>query len=397
MNKDLKEKLIKKLKEAKIPTDVKIPAFYLRIQNIINNCPAPCLEYLEVIVNEDTEKFHDKLRIHQDINFRIIFNLSTKFSDVLFQNMRNYNTFPGKWFYEYLLAIDMFANTDIIYSYLEAQNIMKLNSFQREILFSEIFYNEYLKIPCFITPTNTFIDWISVKKARKVDYYAAYTSNYIIVNEYNLYHSTGYQIYNIIIHELVHFSQYAGQLFYINKPNTLNKKTKLYNGQYCDMQTWSSFLIHSVKYVHSKNKKISNLSRIFYYIATDEIEAHDIAYKKTKELMELLNDNDEELLNQEKYYKNNLQKAYDIIKKQYHIDQLDNNTIQNEYNHAICHLMYNENPESHLQAMIMYDIMNVIICQDYIDVGLTFDEDRFKLETMNAVLEQYGFSKEKFQ
>lgn len=401
MDKDLKEKLIKKLKEAKIPTDVKIPEFYLRIQNIINNCPEPCLEYLEIMVNEDKEKIYDRLRIHKDINFTILFSLYAEFGDVLFQNMRNYmryNSFSGESVYKCLLTIDMFINTDIIYSYLKTKNIIKLNSFQREILFSQIFYNEYLKIPCFIATTNwDTINWISVKKARKVDYYAKYASNYITINEYHLYHSTGYQIYKTIIHELVHFHQHAGQLFYVNKPDILKKNTKLYNGQYCDMQTGSSFLINHLKYVSSKNKNISNLSRMFYYMTTNEIEAYDIAYKKTKELMKILNDNDEKLLIKENIHQNNVKKQYDKIRERYHIDQLDNNTIQEEYNYAIYHLQYNENPKSYFQAMLMYDIMNVIICQDYINAGLTFDEDRFKLETMNAVLEQYGFSKESFQ
>ena len=163
------------------------------------------------------------------------------------------------------------------------------------------------------------------------------------------------------------------------------------------MQTKHSSFNFSTKYKYSKTKQVSILSKIFYYVTFDEIEANNVSDKKTKELMELLNDNDEKLLNEEKFYKNNLQKAYDKIKKRYHIDQLDNNTIQEEYNYAIYHLIYNENPKSYLQAMIMYDVMNVFICQDYIDAGLTFDEDRFKLETMNAVLEQYGFSRENFQ
>ena len=157
MNKDLKKKLIKQLKEAKIPTDIKIPAFYLRIQNIINHCPEPCLEYLEIMFNEDREKFYDKLKIHKDINFIIISDLTIEFRGVLFPDMRNcmkYASFPGKSLYEQLLTIDMFTNTDIIYSYLKTQNIMKLNSFQREILFSQILYNEYLKIPCFTATTN---------------------------------------------------------------------------------------------------------------------------------------------------------------------------------------------------------------------------------------------------
>lgn len=355
------------------------------------------------MVNEDKEKIYDRLRIHKDINFTILFSLYAEFGDVLFQNMRNYmryNSFSGESVYKCLLTIDMFINTDIIYSYLKTKNIIKLNSFQREILFSQIFYNEYLKIPCFIVSKDAHtLNFPVFQKSRKNKDNAQYSckQNSITISEYHLYHSTGYQIYKTIIHELVHFHQHAGQLFYVNKPDILKKNTKLYNGQYCDMQTGSSFLINHLKYVSSKNKNISNLSRMFYYMTTNEIEAYDIAYKKTKELMKILNDNDEKLLIKENIHQNNVKKQYDKIRERYYIDQLDNNMIQNEYNHAICHLMYNEKPESYLQAMLMYDIMNVIICQDYIDAGLTFDEDRFKLKTMNAVLEQYGFSKENFQ
>ena len=128
----------------------------------------------------------------------------------------------------------------------------------------------------------------------------------------------------------------------------------------------------------------------------DEIEANNISYKKATELIKISNDSDEGLLIEEKHYENNLERQYDKIKKRYHIEQFDNNIIQNEYNYAIYHLIYNENPESYLQAMLMYDVMNVIICQDYIDAGLTFDEDRFKLETMSTILKRYGFSKNFF-
>lgn len=399
MDKDLKEKLIKKLKEAKIPTDVKIPEFYLRIQNIINHCPEPCLEYLEIMFNEDREKFYDKLKIHKDINFIIISDLTINFIDVLFPDMRNcmkYASFPGKSLYEQLLTIDMFTNTDIIYSYLKTQNIMKLNCRQREILFSQILYNEYLKIPCF--PDE---DWelLSFIKFKELGTLASYRKYCIEINEHYLHSADGYDIYNTVIHELTHFCQHTGYYFCTNIPDIFDKNypSLLCDIKYCDMQIRHLDFVFTTRYKHSKYKYVSVLSKIFYHVTFDEIEANNVSYKRTKELMELLNDNDEKILNEEKYYKTNLQKAYDKIKKRYHIDQLDNNTIQEEYNYAIYHLQYNENPESHLQAMIMYDVMNVIICQDYIDAGLTFDEDRFKLETMNAVLEQYGFSKENFQ
>lgn len=397
MDKDLKEKLIKQLKEAKIPTDVKIPEFYLRIQNIINHCPEPCLEYLEIMVNEDREKAYDKLRIHKDINFTIRVKLSTKFDSVLFEDMRNYmkyGTFPGQWFYTCLLAIDMFANNDIVYNYLKTQNIIKLNCRQREILFSQILYNEYLKIPCF--PDK---DWElpSFIKFKELGTLASYRKDRIEINEHYLHSADGYNIYNTVIHELTHFCQNTGYYCCISIPDIFLINHPLCNIKYCDMQTKCSSFNFSTKDKYLKIKQASILSKIFYYVTLNEIEAKNMSYKRTKELMKLLNDNDEKLLIQEKYYKDNLQKAYDKIKKRYHIDQLDNNTIQEEYNYAIYHLQYNENPESYLQAMLMYDIMNVIICQDYIDAGLTFDEDRFELETMNAVLEQYGFSKENFQ
>ena len=399
MNKDLKEKLIKQLKKTKIPTDVKIPEFYLRIQNIINHCPEPCLEYIEIMFNEDREEIYDKLKIHKDINFTILFNLYAKFDSVLFENMRNcmkYASFPGESLYKQLLTIDMFTNTDIIYSYLKTKNIMKLNCRQREILFSQILYNEYLKIPCFPDEHWYIHDFVTSQKQKSL---ASYKIVCIEINKHYLHSADGYDIYNTIIHELTHFCQYIGYYFCTSILDIFDKNypSLSCNIKYCDMQTKFSRFRFNTEYIHSKIKQVSILSRVFYYMTFQEIEANNMAYKKTKELMELLNDNDEELLNQEKYYKNNLQKAYDKIKKRYHIDQLDNNTIQEEYNYAIYHLQYNENPKSYLQAMLMYDIMNVIICQDYIDAGLTFDEDRFKLETMNAVLEQYGFSKANFQ
>lgn len=401
MNKDLKEKLIKKLKEAKIPTDVKIPEFYLRIQNIINNCPEPCLEYLEIMVNEDKEKIYDRLRIHKDINFTILFSLYAEFGDVLFQNMRNYmryNSFSGESVYKCLLTIDMFINTDIIYSYLKTKNIIKLNSFQREILFSQIFYNEYLKIPCFIVSKDAHtLNFPVFQKSRKNKDNAQYSckQNSITISERHLYHSTGYQIYNSILHELVHLHQKNIYSLDYDKPDDLKKRYK--DVQYCDIHVRIPNFVISAKYLRSKNRNVYVLSNTFYYINTDEIEANNISRKKSNDLMLNMNDYDIEISLDAKIYNLILEVQYEKFKTRYHIAELDNNMIQSEYNYAIYHLMHNENPESYLQAMIMYDVMNIIICQAYIDAGLTFDEDRFKLETMNAVLEQYGFSKENFQ
>lgn len=389
MDKDLKEKIIKRLKEARIPIAIKIPEFYFRVQNIVNNCPESYLEYLEIVLNEDAKKFAEK--IYNNMIFTIIFSLSYKISDFFLDNdiPSKDNYYDGCRFYGIILALDMFTNTEIIYNYLKARNITKLNNIQREILFCQIFYNEYLKIPCFIDTTGWF-DLINFKKERKIKCRAKYTSvsNYITINEYHLYHDNGYDIYTSIIHELVHFNQHALNIRLCN--------IQYCDIQYCDMQAGFSSFVFSTKYKHSKNNQVSILSNAFYYMTFDEIEANNISYKKTKELMKILKDSDEELLIQEKHYRNSLERQYDKIKKHYHIEQFNDNTIQKEYNNAIYHLIYNENPESYLQAMLMYDVMNVIICQDYIDVGLTFDEDRFELETMSTILKRYGFSKNFF-
>lgn len=396
MDKDLKEKIIKRLKEARIPTDVKIPEFYLRIQNIINHCPEPCLEYLEIVLNEDAKKFAEK--IYKNMIFTVIFRLSYKISDFFLDNdiPSKDNYYDECKFYGILLALDMFTNTEIIYNYLKARNITKLNNIQREILFCQIFYNEYLKIPCF---ADAHWKLLNFEKSKKIKCLAAYQNsfenNHIEINEYYLHNDDGYNIYSTIMHELIHFCQSVGYNFCINIPDIFHKNysSLLCNIKYCDMQIRPLDFVFDTRYKYSQCKYVSVLSKIFYYMTFDEIEANNISYKKATKLMKISNDSDEELLIKEKHYENNLEKQYDKIKKRYHIEQFDNNIIQNEYNYAIYHLIHNENPESYLQAMLMYDVMNVIICQDYIDAGLTFDEDRFELETMNTILKRYGFSK----
>lgn len=396
MNKDLKEKLIKQLKETKISADIKIPEFYLRIQNIINNCPEPYFEYLDIVLDKDKEKFANK--IFKEITFTIMFHLSFNLSHSFINNSRNYlqykyNYYDKCSFYGILLALDIFTNENVMYLYLKTQNIMKLSNIQKDILFYQIFYNEYLKIPYFVF--DKYLNIINVDKSKKIRTPAQYRhAQGIVLSENHLHYDSGYQIYNSIIHELVHFAQYSFHDFTLYNLNYQNYNANI---QYCDMQIRFSSFSFSDKYMYSKCNYVSSLSKAFYFITRNEIEANNISYKKTNDLMLNMDDFDTKALVQYLSYSFVLEEQFKKIKKRYHIDQLDNNTIQNEYNHAVCHLMYNENPESYLQAKLMYDVMNVIVCQDYIDAGLTFDEDRFELKTMNAVLEQYGFSKENFQ